>query len=881
GGATGGAGGGTTGAAGSAAAGGTPGGGGSGAGGSAPGTPMLQLTPATGAFGKVVQGQSSAALSFTVRNAGTAASAAVTAALSGTDAGMFTLTSTGCAGTVLEAGGACTLTVHFLPTQVGTRAATLTVGGGGTATAALSGEGIPPSALGAAPSAGDFMGVTVGSTGDVVFKITNSGGQTSGALATSITGAGAAMFTLTTDGCTGMTLAGAASCSLTVHFAPTARGAQSATLNVTGSPGGTLAVSLSGTGKAAAAFALSPATATLAAVDSGATGTETATIVVSNAGDLAGTPTITASDSANFAITDPCSGKSLAGGATCSVVVKLSPTKTGPLSATLTVTTPVTGMGTATVSGTGRQKIALTVAVAGAGTGTVTAPAGVEGDGISCPGNCSESYYQTAAAAPTVTLTATYDAASTTATWTAPCAASTTSCVVTLSAATAVTVTFAKKQFTVTITRSAEAAGATGTVSGGGLSCGATCTVSVAAGTQVALTAVPAAGSYFSAWSGGGCSGGTPTCTTSAITANTTIDAKFTAANVIFVTSTTYTVDQFASSGAGNPQAGADKLCKARAAAGTLTGPMTGRTWVSLLTLGTSAASSSAASARFGTKRGWVRPDGKPFGDTPASFLAYFGTGNKVFYPPGLDENGVLVTDGYFTTAALGDGCVGWTSTLISDYRAGGDPSAGGGGWDVAFGSPCNYAMRLYCASVDYTATITPPGVTAASKIAFITDGKFKPAGSTGLAAADAMCAQEATAAGYAGTFKAFISATSPATTPIARFPASSGPWVRPDGIPVGTFDQLNSMTPQLTAPIQVSPTLGYYGNAPVWTGAMSPIDGGTAATTCTSGTSWTAPAGSTVLGSVGQPYFTDFHLVNNYYSADCGQQFQLYCLQL
>ncbi|MES1210518.1 MAG: hypothetical protein ABUS79_31650, partial [Pseudomonadota bacterium] len=575
-----------------------------------------------------------------------------------------------------------------------------------------------------------------------------------------------------------------------------------------------LAVSLSGTGKAAAAFALSPASATLSAVDVGTTGTEAATIVVSNAGDLAGTPTVTISDTSNFTITDGCSGKSLAGGATCNVVLKLSPTRSGPLSTGLTVTSPVTGMGSATVTGSGRKKIGLTVAVAGTGTGAVAAAAGVEGDGISCPGNCTESYYQTTTAAPAVTLTATYDATNTTATWSAPCAASSTSCVVTLSAATTVTVTFAKKQYTVTITRSAEATGATGSVNGGGLSCGATCTVSVAGGTQMALTAAPSAGSYFSAWSGGGCSGGTPTCTTSAITANTTIDARFTAANVIFVTSTMYGVDELAPNGGGNPQTGADNLCKMRATAGSVTGSITGRTWVSLLTLGTSGPNSSAASARFGNKRGWVRPDGKPFGDTPASFLSNAGTGNKVFYPPDIDENGALVTDGYFNTSALGDGCVGWTSTLITDYRPGGVPSAGGGGWDVAFGSPCNYKARLYCASVDYTATVTPPGLTASSKIAFITDGKFKPAGSTGLAAADAICAQEATAAGYSGTFKAFIGAASPVTTPIGRFTTASGPWVRPDGISVGTFAQLNSATPQLAAAIQVSPMLSYYGNA-------------------------------------------------------------------
>jgi hypothetical protein len=48
-----------------------------------------------------------------------------------------------------------------------------------------------------------------------------------------------------------------------------------------------------------------------------------------------------------------------------------------------------------------------------------------------------------------------------------------------------------------------------GTVSTGGgeISCGATCTASFATGTSVVLNAAPNAGSVFSGWSGGGCSG--------------------------------------------------------------------------------------------------------------------------------------------------------------------------------------------------------------------------------------------------------------------------------------------------------------------------------------------------------------------------------------
>jgi len=66
-----------------------------------------------------------------------------------------------------------------------------------------------------------------------------------------------------------------------------------------------------------------------------------------------------------------------------------------------------------------------------------------------------------------------------------------------------------------------------GTVSSApaGISCGATCSATFTAGTSVTLTATPAAGSVFSGWSGGGCSG-TGACTLTMATA-TTVSAAF------------------------------------------------------------------------------------------------------------------------------------------------------------------------------------------------------------------------------------------------------------------------------------------------------------------------------------------------------------------
>ena len=644
------------------------------------------------------------------------------------------------------------------------------------------------------------------------------------------------------------------------------------TPGIAGTPGvaGTPGTAGSNTGTPAA-FSITPLSASLTtAVDVGTTGTQIATLVVTNTGTATATPALAISNMNDFAITNGCTA-ALAGGATCSLTVKVTPKKWGPLSTTLTVTPGATGQNAATISGTGRDQLALTTAVAGTGTGSLSAPAGVQGDGINCPGDCSESYYRITGN-PQVTITASYDPALTTIAWSAPCTNSGTTCAVTLTAAQTVTVTFTKRTYNVTVTRSAEATGATGTVLGGTINCGSTCTATVEAGSRLSLTATPASGYYFSAWNGGGCTGGALACTTTPITANTTIDAKFTRANIIFTTSTTYLVSALAANGAGNPQTGADKFCQTSAAAGTAPG-LTGRTWTSLITLGTGSA--SAGATRLGTKRGWVRPDGKPFGNAPADFF----TNNVVFYPPALDENNKVVPNAQSQTAALGDGCVGWTSSLRADYRTGGVPTAGGGGWNGAYGMPCDYELRLYCMSIDYAATVPAPGRTSTSKVAFLTAGSFKPAGSAGISSADALCAQEASAASLSGTFRALI-ATSTASA-ASRF-ASAGPWVRSDGVSVGTIAQLTAATLQLDAPIDVSASGVYYGLRGPWTGAELPSTVGTELTTCTpsGGASWTAPMDATIKGTYGRDWNTDVRMFQDFSSTTCDSSAPLYCLQ-
>jgi hypothetical protein len=92
-----------------------------------------------------------------------------------------------------------------------------------------------------------------------------------------------------------------------------------------------------------------------------------------------------------------------------------------------------------------------------------------------------------------------------------------------MSAARAVTATFARPSFALAVTRLGSG---TVTSSPAGISCGATCSASFTGGTSVTLTAVPATGFGFTGWSGA-CNGAS-TCTVT-MNAAASVTASFSA----------------------------------------------------------------------------------------------------------------------------------------------------------------------------------------------------------------------------------------------------------------------------------------------------------------------------------------------------------------
>jgi hypothetical protein len=145
----------------------------------------------------------------------------------------------------------------------------------------------------------------------------------------------------------------------------------------------------------------------------------------------------------------------------------------------------------------------LAVTKAGTGSGSVTSsPAGID-----CGATCEVDY----ANGTSVTLTAVGAAGSGFTGWSGACTGSSATCTVAMSAARSVTATFTLLPVQLTVGKDGTGSGSV-TSNPAGIVCGATCADDFANGATVTLTAVAAAGSSFTGWSGA-CSGASATCT--------------------------------------------------------------------------------------------------------------------------------------------------------------------------------------------------------------------------------------------------------------------------------------------------------------------------------------------------------------------------------
>jgi hypothetical protein len=340
--------------------------------GSAPAAPSLSAAPTSLTFGSVQVGSSSTAQSLTITNSGGAAATSVS--LLSSDLVEFVVGANTC-GTSLGAGTSCSLNVTFTPSATGAKNATLTVSysGGPSVVVAMSGTGTaaPTPNLSAAPTSLGFGSITIGSTSAMqTVTLNNTGGGAATGIA--FANSSGARFPVSGNTC-GATLNAGTSCTFNVAYAPSAAGADNATLTISSTGAPNIVVSMSGTGTSAPSPSLSAAPPLVAFgnVTVGQTSPGTA-ITVTNAGTASATSVSLAnSDSAEFLVSGNTCGTTIAASASCGLSVAYKPGSAGPGSATLTFTYAGGGSLSISLSGTG-------VSVSPPpGTGQLSMPAGV------------------------------------------------------------------------------------------------------------------------------------------------------------------------------------------------------------------------------------------------------------------------------------------------------------------------------------------------------------------------------------------------------------------------------------------------------------------------------------------------------------------------
>ena len=315
------------------------------------------VNPSSLTFAPVNVGSSTAAQTITLQNGGTAAISISGVTVTGANASDFTISTNTC-GTTLGGSASCAVSVAFAPSAVGARAATLTLTDTATnspQTVTLSGTGNLPSAN-AMPVSLAFPATTVGATTaaqSVTFN--NTGTAAINISSISISGADAGDFSIAAKTC-GASLAGSASCTVSVAFSPTAVGARSATLTFTDSAGNSPQIaSLSGTGNAAMVTvmpaSLSFATAVVGSISS------PHSVTLSNGSAAAVSLTnisISGTNAADFTVSAKTCSASLGASASCTVSVTFTPSAAGSRTAALSFTDSAgNSPQTVTLSGTG------------------------------------------------------------------------------------------------------------------------------------------------------------------------------------------------------------------------------------------------------------------------------------------------------------------------------------------------------------------------------------------------------------------------------------------------------------------------------------------------------------------------------------------------
>jgi Cep192 domain 4/Abnormal spindle-like microcephaly-assoc'd, ASPM-SPD-2-Hydin/HYDIN/CFA65/VesB-like, Ig-like domain len=292
--------------------------------------PQITITPGSVSFGTVNSGVTSTQ-TVTISNAGTASLSVTKATESGSGFTYSGLTLP----LSIAAGASSSFAVSFDPSAAGTFSGSLTLANNSptpSVALALSGTGVAQTLqLSSSATSLSFGNVLVGSNTAKSVTLTNSGTGSVTLSSDGVTGTGFSVTGLTLP----LTLSPGQSASLTVAFAPAAKGSDTGSIavasNAANSP---TTISLSGAG-VQPQVAVTPASVSFGSVTSGVTNTQTVTI--SNPGTASLSVTQVSESGADFTYSGLTLPLSIAAGGSSTFTVSFDPTAAGTFSGTLTL----------------------------------------------------------------------------------------------------------------------------------------------------------------------------------------------------------------------------------------------------------------------------------------------------------------------------------------------------------------------------------------------------------------------------------------------------------------------------------------------------------------------------------------------------------------
>lgn len=782
---------------------------------------FLTRDPTALAFGTQPEGTSSATRTVTFRNSGHELTGLVMIELQGTDSGQFSVTENGCIDATLNPDETCAVTVAFAPQARGSFHAFLTATAtpGGIAPVSLAGTGVMPARVAAASVIEELGTTVVGSVSEsrrLTFR--NDGEWNTGALTVSLLAGGGSQFTLEDDGCSGNSLEGGGTCTVDVRHTPSAAGSHVDGVRVESAYGGAATTQVSGTGVAPAELS-----SDRAAIDFGSIahdGSSTVqTVTLTNVGGIESgeIEVVSTGDVSAFTVeSDGCGNARLQPEQSCTYQLRFTPPEAGSFS--MAVQFAGNPGGTATVSVTGRSASPVTLDIeVVSGSGRV-----VIDDLVDCADSCSVVLGEGAQ----VELRAVPAGGWGFVSWTGACSGSAPTCQLQLDEDTAVGATFEERDSFVRITVE-NVFWAEGQVVAGETLCEDECTLSIPFGQELTLVAELAPSVDYVTFVGwtGACEDSTDFTCTVQVESDLDIRAVFSPLNHAFITTGQYPLADL------TPEV-ADGICNQENLDWENLGfGPTGVTYMAWL----SAPGQSARERLEATgARGWVRPDGRPIADTLAALLEE----GELYIPIDRDR----ANDRVYGAVVTGTTREGGTALTCDGWQGNGWATSGStdfvyGAWTDEGMLACSESAHLYCFGTTFAAPIRKPEVPSFSKVAFVSSVPFIP--SSGAAAADQLCAQEAQSAGWTG--RQFHALLATQTESIADRLAWVLPTHRADGFPLSNDGEGDADVLNVTAD-------GRYLDVEVWTGAGDIVAPGTPEVTCNN---WTTTSGEAVIGRV------------------------------